>query len=113
MLALVAETTEDLARHCLEAATTAVALADPATLDLVYENPRFGEWFPGDGPLPARIGLDPDRARERLGRGRPLLHEAEVEAGPRRRPVALHLRLTREGGRELVLIEGHDVSKQR
>jgi adenylate cyclase len=112
MLAL--ETSDDLVRHCLEASATAMALAHPASLELIWENARFAEWFPGDGAsLAARIGLDADRARDRLGRGRPLVHETEVDGGPRRRPVALQLRLTRHGDRELVLVEGHDVSKQK
>jgi class 3 adenylate cyclase len=97
---------------------TAVAVADPGTFAVRFENQRFREWFPtggeGAGTLGERIGaLDVERARERLGRGRPFPLEVEVRIGPRTVTARMSLRRARVRNEDFILLEGQDISKQK
>ena len=86
----------------LDAVRFGVALADPESWDLVYENARFAEWLPArdggvvDGSdLGSRIaGLDVERARDRVSRGRAFRHELEVKKGAR--PLSLEVEVRAE-----------------
>jgi adenylate cyclase len=103
----------------LDALGTAIAAADPATWAIRYENTRFREWFPageeGGGALATRLrGLEVQRARERVEKGRPYRFETEVRVGPRTISVQTELRLERdEAGELLLLVEGQNISKQK
>lgn len=98
-----------------DALAAAVAAVDPETLEIRFENARFGAWFPGtDTDLARRIPeLDPERARERLARERPLRLELERRFGPRTRSGRLELRPLPGHEPATALVELHDISKQR
>jgi len=103
----------------LDSLGTAVAIADPHTWALRFENARFREWFPatgnGAGDLCARVpGLDAARARERLEKGRPYRSETEVRLGPRTLSVQVELQRAKdERGELMILVEGQNISKQK
>jgi adenylate cyclase len=103
----------------LNSLTTAVAVVDPASWSVRFENARFQEWFPpggeeGGAELSARLpAADPGRARDRLGKGRPYRFETEVRAGPRTLTLQMELRPYDEEEGGLILIEGQNISKQK
>lgn len=106
----------DMSGSYLDRLKTGVAVADIEDLALVYENAAFARWFArgedegGDDTLPGRLrGVDFDRVRERLGRGRPFQFETEVRVGPR--TVGLAIELRPDGDR--VIAECRDITKQR
>jgi adenylate cyclase len=103
----------------LDSLTSAIALAEPDTLQLTRTNARFDEWFPAPAAADVREllarfhGADSDRARERLARERPYTFETEVRAGPRTLSIQVELRRTRLGDADVVLAEGVNISKQK
>jgi class 3 adenylate cyclase len=102
----------------LDILNTAVAVADPRTFLVQFENRQFTEWFPtegeGAGTLGDRIGaLDLERAQERLEKGRPFPLETEVRVGPRTVTVRMNLRKARGQEEDLILLEGLNISKQK
>jgi class 3 adenylate cyclase len=95
-----------------------VAMADPDTMELLFENNRFQEWFPvqgeGNHDLEARVpGLDVTRTRNRTERGRPYRFEVEVKVGPR--TITLQMQVKKETGEggDFLLLEGQNISKQK
>jgi class 3 adenylate cyclase len=105
-------------RELLQGLGTAVAVVEPGTWRVRFENARFFEWFPPgadvDEPLDARVpGFDPERASGRLEAGRGHSMEAEVRVGARTTTVQLVLRATELEGTPVVVAEGVDISKRR
>lgn len=100
----------------LESVGVGLAILDPAGLEILFHNPRLAEWFGLEDArgrtLPDLVpGLDADRLRDRLGRGRAFTGEATGHAG--RREIAVALQVTpydREGG-DLLIAEFQNVSK--
>jgi adenylate cyclase len=102
----------------LNSLTTAVALVDPKTWAIRFENARFGEWFPpndgGDRELSGRIpAADLERVGDRLEKGRTYRFETEVRVGPRTLTLQMEMRPYREEQGDLVLVEGQNISKQK
>jgi adenylate cyclase len=102
----------------LELLGGAVAVADPASWTVRYENARFGEWFPAGAASGATLlervpGLDAERARERVDRGRPYRFEVEIRPGPRSVSLQVDLRGETVGGEAIVLVEAQNISKQK
>lgn len=102
----------------LAALSSGVALADPGSGAVAYENDRFREWFPpvdaGDGELWRRLpGSDPERARARLGKGRSYRLETEVATGPRPFGVQVEVRPQTLGATPLLLVEAQNISRQK
>jgi adenylate cyclase len=103
----------------LESLNAAVAAADPETLRIRVANARFQEWFAtpeGVDPedLLGRVpGADPERARDRLERGRPYLLETEVRVGPRALSVGVELRRVELEDGPAVVVEGVSITKQK
>jgi adenylate cyclase len=100
----------------LESLETGVALLFPGETSPRYGNPRFREWFPGDGDLLARLGGEgglPPRARERLDRNRAFRTEVEVRKGPRTVTLEVELRSVRGGDDPAILVEARNVSKRK
>ena len=105
---------------CVQSLNTGVAMADARTWSIVFENAKFLQWFPpaadveDDASLSGRLaGLDAERARARLDQGRPFRLEREVRTGARRSTLAIELRREEIDGDALVVVECHDVSKQK
>ena len=113
---------ESLSREVLQGLRTGVAVVDPGTWRVLDENGTFFTWF---GPDPAAddatadlLGLrlpdvDLTTAAERLAKGRPFRHEVQVGGGARSVTVELECRRVAVDGRDLVVVEGHDVTKRK
>ena len=98
--------------------STGVALADPDTWEIVYENPQFREWLPFQPGLAeslgARlVGIDVDRAKSRLDRGRPYKHETEFTKGARSISIQVELRTQDIEGEPYLVAEAKNISKQK
>jgi len=108
----------DQIKLCLQSLTTGVALVDPETWTISFENAKFFEWFPpvddDHDQLESRLaGLNAERARNRLERGRPFRFESEVKAGARTLSLGIELRHDKIGEQELLLVECQNISKQK
>jgi adenylate cyclase len=109
---------EDFLRGLVQGFGAGVAVVDPASLALVFENGRFFEWFPPDGDvgdtLSARLPeLDLEQARTRMERrGK---HGFDAQAGQGARQVSLsgEVRQCELAGSPYLVVEVHDVTKQR
>jgi len=102
----------------LNSLTSAVAVVDPETWTVRFENARFGEWFPNNAEegrdLSARIpAVDLERVRDRLEKGRPYRFESEVRVGPRTLTLQMELRPYKGERGTQVLVEGQNISKQK
>jgi len=107
-----------LADLALRSIGSAVAIADPDSWEILYENGRFFEWFSpaadADAPLGERIaGLDLGAVGDKLERGRRFTWETEITSGARTVTCELAIRRIKHDERELVIIEGLDVSKRK
>ncbi len=108
----------DSLRQMVQSLNIAVAVADPETWEILFENARFFQWFPpeedADAPLGKRIStFDPAKAARRLGGTRPFTFDVETQVGPRTVPVSVELRTFENGSDTLVLVECRNVSKQK
>lgn len=105
--------------NLVQSLSDGVAVVETDSLSVVFENGRFFEWFPpddevDDDSLGARLpDLDLEQARARIERrGR---HTFETTAGKGAREVSLAgiLRPVELGERSYLVVEVHDVTKQR
>jgi adenylate cyclase len=95
-----------------------VAVADPDSWVVRFENATFFRWFPptqaDDEHLEARLtGIPAERARSRLGDGRAFTFETEVKDGARSVSLEVELRPVDLDGDTAVLVEARDVSKRK
>lgn len=95
-----------------------VAVADPESWEIVFENAQFFSWFGPDEEVDAGLdhrlpGLDTERARSRLEKGRAFKFEAESGEGARKVPIEITLRSCEFGERELVVAECEDIAKRK
>lgn len=109
---------DDFAAPLLQQLSVGIAMAEPDTLAILFENARFFQWFPTTGepaePLTARMGgLQVERMRERLAGGRPFCFEMEVKRGPRTQSLAIEARMVPIDGRDRIVLECRDISKQK
>lgn len=106
-------------RAVLQSVTNGVAVVDPVSWCIDFENPRFFQWFPApveepEATLLVRVpSLDPDRILTRLEHGRPLEVEVEVTSGPRPIPVRLRCLRVDDADGFRVLVQADDISKER
>jgi adenylate cyclase len=108
----------DLLRLALQSLSQGVAVAQRGDLAIALENARFFKWFPpgpdADATLLARIpDLDLERASRRLDQGRPFSFESEARQGARTVPLRVELRPLPEHEQDFLLVECHDISKQK
>lgn len=108
----------DLFRTCLQTLDTGVAIADAQSWSILFENARFFQSFPPDAEaeddLAKRLrGLDPAKARAKLGAGRPFAWETEVKSGARTLTLAVEMKPQTMAGRACLLVECRNISKQR
>jgi len=95
-----------------------VAVVDPDSLAVVFENGRFFEWFPPnedvDDSLSARLpSLDFQQARSRIERRGKYPFEAKAGEGAREVSLAGAVRACDLAGCGYLVVEVHDVTKQR
>jgi len=106
-------------RQVLQSIDTAVALVEPGTWRITFENARFFQWFPThpgeEETLVARLGgFKQDRATSRLENRSSYKFETEAVKGDRTFPVRVHLSPLEEGDEaSSILIEVWDVSKEK
>ena len=106
-------------KNLLQTVSDAVAVVEPETLSIVFENGRFFEWFPPsedveDDSLAGRLpSLDLELARSRIERRGKYSFEAEAGAGARQVSLAGELRMSELGGAPYIVAELHNITKQR
>ena len=106
-------------RQLLQTIGLGVAVADPESWAVLFENACFFHWFEPpeddlDAPLDRRVPqLSAAKSHMRLGKGPPFTVEIEVRKGPLRVRVAVELRRESLDGRDYLVIEARDMSKQR
>lgn len=105
-------------RNLLQTLGDGVAVVDPESLAVVFENGRFFEWFPPnedvDDSLTARFpDLDLQQARSRIERRGKYPFEAKAGEGAREVTLAGELRECDLAGCRYLVVEVHDVTKQR
>ena len=105
-------------KQVLQSLNVAVAVIEPSTWTVTFENAKFFQWFPpdesGDDSLKVRVpDLRIDRAMERLANGRPYTFDTEGRQGQRPVPVSVDIRPIADGDDAPLLMECRDVSKQR
>lgn len=109
-----------LLKRILKSLDAAVAVAHPGDGAIWFENAKFFSWFPPpqgdvDASIWARLrGADVKRAQEHIARKRAFTWETEVQPGARQVIVSVDLRLLEEDGAEpLILLQAHNISKQK
>jgi class 3 adenylate cyclase len=105
-------------RQIAQTLSCGMALVEPDGWTVLFENANFFKWFPptsdADEPLPARLtGFNASRAESRLQAGRPYSYEVELESGQRKTPVSVELRPLPDHPAGHILVECHDISKQK
>jgi adenylate cyclase len=106
-------------KSLLQGLGTGVAVVEPDSLEVVFENARFFEWFPPNADveqetLGARLAdLDVERARARLERRGRYTFETKAGSGAREVSLAAELHTSTLGDREYLVLELRDATKQR
>jgi class 3 adenylate cyclase len=109
---------ETFLRNLLQTMGDGVAVVDRDSLEVVFENGRFFEWFPPDeevhDSLAARLPqLDLEQARARIERRGKYGFDVEVGEGARQVSLAGELRECELAGVSYLVLEVHDVTKRR
>jgi adenylate cyclase len=108
---------EKTLRHIAQSLNIGVAIVESENWEVLFENASFFKWFApesdADEPLTKRLPqFNASRAGTRLQEGRAYVFETETEVGGRKIPVAVEVKpLPDHAG--IVLVECHDVSKQK
>jgi adenylate cyclase len=102
----------------LQSLSWGVALVEPDTWSVRFENATFFRWFPpGDSDLdhlgPRMPQVDLERVHARLDDGRPYRVEAEVKDGARAVSLQVEIRSLDVVDPPLLLVEAQDISKQK
>jgi adenylate cyclase len=105
-------------RNLLQTLSDGVAVIDPDSLAVVFENGRFFEWFPPDeeidDSLSARLpNLDIQTARARVEQRGKYSFDVTSGEGARELSLAGFMRECDLAGCRYLVVEVHDVTKQR
>jgi adenylate cyclase len=108
--------TADFFRHLAQTLDIGVAVVEPQSWSIAFENARFFELFAPDpvaeDTLPSRVpSIDLEKARSRLEKGRPYSFDAEAGSGARTKSLEIKLQRCELDEREFVIVECHDVTK--
>lgn len=95
-----------------------VAIVEPEGWKVLFENANFFKWFApnsdADEPLSERLpGFNASRVQARLQEGRAFSFETEAQIGERKIPISVEVRPLPEESTEQVVVECHDISKQK
>jgi len=109
---------EETLRRIAQTLSVGVAIVNPETWEVIFENACFFNWFAppedADAPLTQRMpGLNFDRAKARLSEGRTFTCDTETKFGGRKTPLSVELKPLPEHPSGAVVLECHDISKQR
>lgn len=106
-------------RQMLQSLNYGVALIDRDSLDILFENAKFFQWFPPpedeeDGIQRRLPDFKPERAADRIKRGRPYTQESEAKIGARTIPLTIDIKpLAADDEKSPLLVECRDTSKQK
>ncbi|MHC5108910.1 MAG: PP2C family protein-serine/threonine phosphatase [Planctomycetota bacterium] len=93
------------------------AIADVANWKIELANQRFHDWFleSSDGASLKECleGLNEERARKKLDKGRSYVIETEQKSGARRTTLQTTIRKTELDGRQVIVAETKDCTKQK
>ena len=111
-------TDPEVLQRGLQTLRSGVAIADPETLVISFENATFFQWFPPSGDdhdtLASRLPtLDKDRLRKRAERGRPYTLDVEIKRGARDVSIGIEIQCQEVDGRKVLVLEGLDTTKQK
>ena len=109
---------EETLRLIAQTLSVGVAIVNPDTWEVIFENACFFNWFAppedADAPLTQRMpGLNFDRAKTRLKDGRPYTCETDTKFGGRKTPLSVELKPLPEHPSGAVVVECQDISKQK
>ncbi|MBV9954148.1 MAG: adenylate/guanylate cyclase domain-containing protein [Pseudolabrys sp.] len=93
-----------------------VAIVDPNTWNVIFENTKFGQWFPATegASLDKRMtDLPMDRATARLSQGRKFTFQTVSKTSGRETPVAVDMSALNSDKNPSFLIECRDISKEK
>ncbi|MGA7272420.1 MAG: hypothetical protein WB239_15210, partial [Acidimicrobiia bacterium] len=106
-------------RTVLKSLPTAIAVVDPETWQIEFENAKFFEWFPPpveatEAELGVRVPfLDVERLAGRLSESRPFQMEDEVVVSNRQVPIRFKCSKLTTDEKYLGLVVASDISKER
>lgn len=108
----------DTHRQVIQSLSIGVALVDQSNWNVLSENACFFRWFPPsldpDEPLTSRMSdFIPSRAQSRLESGRPYSLDIETSVGGRAIPIHVGIRPLTDDPGCLVVVECHDVSREK
>ncbi len=108
----------DTLRQVAQILGVGLAVVDQEGWRILFENANFFKWFPpqqdADEPFTKRVpGFNVSRAEARLQAGRSYSFETEVQSGGRELPISVEARPLPDHPLEYVMVECHDVSKQK
>lgn len=99
----------------LDSVGVGLAIVEPDSLEIVFHNKRFSEWFgdvPAQASLPSVIpSVDVARLRKRLERGRPYSTETSRKAGRREVSLGIEVQPSGDTSGEFLVIECRNISK--
>ena len=95
-----------------------IAIVDLDSWRVIFENAKFFKWFPPgadpDDVLGDRLPrLRTDRVEKRVEAGRVFTTEVESKSGDRPVPIAIEIRSLGNQYPEFVVVDCHDITKQR
>jgi class 3 adenylate cyclase len=105
-------------KHLVQSLAVGVAIVDTESWAIEFENAKFFQWFPPvedtDEPLTKRVvGLNIERAKDRLGGPRAYRTEVESRSETRSTPVVVEIKALPDSDGRRALVECRDISKQR
>jgi class 3 adenylate cyclase len=107
-----------LLRNLLQSLDVGIAVADPLTMQILFENERFFEWFAPDPAAEDRLGarlpaLDLDKLSSRLGQDRSYTVETATGSGARATSLEIEIKACALDDREYLIAECRDVSDRK
>lgn len=108
----------DTLRQVAQTLKLGFAIVEPESWAVLFENSNFFKWFPpesdADEPLTNRLPkFNTNRAQARLEAGRPYSFEAEARSGGRDIPIEVEVRALPDHPYGHVVVECHEVTKQK
>ena len=108
----------EIIRQLSQSLKVGVALIDLRTWSIKFENATLFKWFPpsvdDDQSVAERIpGFNTETALSRSERGRPYKFEVETGSDEKQLPIEFEVRKFEGDFENLLILEGHDISKQK
>lgn len=102
----------------LESVGVGLAIIDKESLEIMFGNRRFGEWFPGESGVGRTLdevfsAIDLGRMQDRLDDDRPFTTETEIKV--RRRAVMLAISISehQHNDMDVLILEAQNISKMK